>query len=106
MANFQELQSLYSRGDPASDLLFDKVKGGILIVADIVYKEVPGTDKRRAWAAAAFRGPGASAQEMWGALMASGKTLTTAQILALSDATIQSGILAAVDLFAPTIPTV
>lgn len=103
MATFAELNVLYMRGTNESEALFARVMGGVLVVADLVFAENPGTNARRAWAAAALRNPTGSAQEMWGKLLAGGKALTTVNILALSDTAIQSGILSAVDLFAPVV---
>lgn len=103
MATLAELGTLYSRGTPESEVLLDKVKAAVLIAAEAIRVEaaaVPNHNDRFAWAKGAFVDPRAKAVQMWGAILAANATSTTVQILGASEASIQTAVNNAVNIFA------
>lgn len=98
MATYAELFDLLN--DAA---LRNKVAVAVMIAADTVRQEDPGTTNhanRLLWAKDALTNPKTMAQRMYPALLAVNNTLTVAQIQGATDAGIQSTVNNAIDIFA------
>ena len=86
-----------------SATLNNKVRVACIIAAETVRTElatVTGHDKRLAWAKSVFSNPEAEARRMLWAVLAQNKAATLAAITGASDASVQSAVDAAVDVFA------
>ena len=98
MASYEELGTLFS-----NDVLKSRVTAATWIAAIGVQEEDPGTANhanRLRWADTVFGNPLAVGQRMLIALLVDNKDNTEAQILAASDATIQTKVDAKVNDFA------
>ena len=101
MATYIELNNLASGGE--GTILKTKIKVAIIIAAEAIRSEevtVDNHSNRMIWAAAAFTNPGAMAEKMLWALLAQNASAEATIIAGASDTTIQSGVNAAVDIFA------
>lgn len=79
------------------------IRVACVIAAEAIRTEVTGTANhanRMLWAKAVFQNPGAEAQRMVWAVLAQNKSATLAAITGASDATVQTAVNAAVDVFA------
>lgn len=102
-ASLLELSQLYSKGTDGSKELFDEIVAAVLVAADTIYDEDPGTTNhtnRVIWAKQALQNPVAKAEEMYGAVLAENSGAAVSAIEGASDASIQSNVDAAIDLFA------
>jgi len=98
MATYVELAGLFTNND-----LQLKIEVAITIAAEAVRSEVDTTTNhanRLLWAKDAFRDPRGMRDQMLKAMLAQNKTASTATILAATDATIQTAVEAAIDIFA------
>jgi len=98
MATYTELRQLFASGD-----LKNKVEVACIVAAETIRNEEAATDNhanRLLWAKAAFRNPNAIRDQMLMALLAANKSATVSEITGVDDATLQSLVDAAVDLFA------
>lgn len=86
MATYQELRGLFTDSD-----LFEKMEVAIIISANNLIATSP-TINDKAWAAHVFTSPGTEAGKALMAIIAENATLSTAQILAATDSTIQTKI--------------
>ena len=96
MATYAEI--LAAAEDPT---LLNKCRVAVIVSADTVRAESAGTTNhtaRLAWASKATRDPVSEAKRALWCALAQNKALTSAQILAASDAAIQSAVDAAIDL--------
>ena len=86
-----------------NDTLNRKLRVAVIIAAETVRTESPATTNhtaRIAWAKQVFANPIAEAQRMLWAVLAQNQSATLAQITGASDATVQSAVDAAIDVFA------
>lgn len=86
-----------------NSVLQDRILVAVAVAAEMIRTdESPpaNEDQRLAWAGQAMLDPKAEAQRMLWAVLAANKDATTAQILDADDATLQSKVDDAVDLFA------
>lgn len=98
MATYDELLSASENAD-----LFKKVRVAVIVAAEVVRTElgtVPNHTNRLIWAKAVFTNPLAEVQRMMMAVLAKNRTFTLNQIITASDATVQTAVNAAVDMFA------
>jgi len=98
MATYLELRQLFTHGD-----LRNKVEAAIIIAAEGVYAEDPGTvnhANRIAWAKAVLLNPGTARDRFLMVVLAANKDASVAVITGASDAAIQTKVDDAVDLFA------
>lgn len=90
-----------------NETLRNKIKVANVIAAEVVRTEANGTpnhDNRMVWAKTVFTDPEGTARRMVWAVLAQNSTATLAQITGASDATVQSAVNAAVDVFANGLP--
>lgn len=98
MATYTEIRQLY-----ASDSLRNLIEVAVIVAAEAIRTEDAGTANhanRLLWAKQAFDNPLGVAQKMLMALLAANKASTVAQITQASDATIQTAVNNAVNVFA------
>lgn len=98
MATYTELFALKNHSD-----LQDKVAVACIIAAETIQDEdvgVPNHDNRMIWAKAAFDNPIGTAKGMLWALLAANKAQAVGAITGAADATIQTAVDAAVNVFA------
>ncbi|MFS2027071.1 hypothetical protein [Massilia sp. CT11-137] len=87
----------------ANDMLRQKVRVACVIAAEKVRTEATGTTNhaaRMAWAKAVYANPEAEGNRMVWAVLAQNAGVTLAQIIGATDATVQTAVDAAVDVFA------
>lgn len=80
-----------------------KIRVACIIAAEAIRTEVVGATNhanRMLWAKAVFQNPPAEATRMVWAVLAQNRTATLAAIVGASDATVQTAVSAAVDVFA------
>ena len=105
MATYEELYEV-GASDPKlarAKALQEKVTVALAIAAETIYGEdvgVPNHVNRLIWAKQAFASPGGKKSEMLFALLAQNAGSTIDAILTASDATVQTAVDAAVDVFA------
>lgn len=83
--------------------LMGKIRVAVIIAAEAVRVENTGTANhanRLKWAKRAYENPDAEAQRMMRAVLAQNASATLGQITGASDATVQTAVNAAVDVFA------
>lgn len=98
MATYDELFGLQ-----ANDSLRNRIAVACIVAAEAIRTENANTANhanRLLWAKAVFANPQGEAQRMLWAVLAQNKTATVAQITGATDATIQTAVSAAVDVFA------
>jgi len=98
MATNLELRQLFQHGD-----LRNRIEPGCIIAATAVLNEAPGTENhsnRVIWALAVFENPSMMAARMHMALLGKFKDSTTAQIMGVADATLNTAIADLVNAFA------
>ncbi len=98
MATYAELLSLY-----ANDDLFNKVRVACWVAADTIRAEseaTPNHAKRVEWAKTVFTNPDGEARKMTAAVLAQNKSATVAAIIGATDATVQTAVDNAVNVFA------
>lgn len=98
MATYTELFGLNNNSD-----LRNKITVACIVAAETIRTElvtVPNHANRLSWASVVFANPAREAERLTWAVLAQNKTATVAQITAASDATIQTAVDAAVDVFA------
>ena len=98
MPSYAEIYNLASNSD-----LIAKVTSAIAIAAEEIRAEDPITenhDQRVAWAVRALFNPDGEARKLMWILLAQNAAATTAQITGATDATIQTAVDAALELFA------
>jgi hypothetical protein len=98
MATYQEL--LDASSDPTLNV---KLRVAVVIAAEVVRTENPATTNhanRLKWAFNVFANPDGEARRMMWAVLAQNAAVPLATILAASDATVQTAVNAAVDVFA------
>ena len=98
MATYLELRQVSTDSD-----LQDKVTVAITVAANAILNEDPGTSNhanRLIWAKDAFNNPRGLMPGVMAAVISANKDAIVANILGASDATIQTAVDAAVDLFA------
>jgi len=93
MATYVELHAEFG-----NETLIAKVEVAVLIAADTLLGDTPD-DSDRKWASAVYENPRREALKAWKALLAANNGATLANILASTDATIQT----AVDAIAPAL---
>ena len=98
MATYTELYGLLS-----NSTLRNRIAVACVIAAEAIRTEDGGTvnhANRLTWAKAVFVDPASEASRMMMAVLAANNTLTTVQVLAASDAVLQTAVNAAVNVFA------
>lgn len=98
MATYLELRQLFGNGD-----LLNRIEVAVIVAAETIRNENEATTNhanRLLWAKEVFGAPRPSAEKMLMALLAANKALTTAQLLAAADATLQTAVDNAVNIFA------
>lgn len=98
MATYAEL--LQAEQDPA---LHNKIRVAVVIAAEIVRTESNATSNhanRLVWAKGAYGDPDLEVKRMKRAVLAQNKTATYAAIVGADDATVQSAVNNAIDVFA------
>ncbi len=98
MATYLELRQLFENGD-----LLNKIDVACIIAAEAIRVEAPATANhanRLLWATSVFADPRPASRKMLMAMLASNAALTSAQIIAATDAILQTKVTAAVDIFA------
>jgi hypothetical protein len=98
MATYLELRQLYGNGD-----LLNRIEVAAIIAADAVRVEDAGTTNhanRLLWAKATFTSSRSVAEQMLKALLAANKDLTVAQLTGATDASLQTAVNNAVNIFA------
>jgi len=98
MATYAELLTA-----SANDVLRQKVRVAVVIAAEKVRTESTGVANhanRLTWAKGVYAGPETEANRMIWAVLAQNAAATFAQITGASDATVQTAVDAAVDVFA------
>lgn len=98
MATYIELRQLFGNGD-----LLNRVEVGCIVAAHAIYAEAPETANhanRLVWAVQTMTQPRFAAEKMLMSLLAANKTAAVGTISGASDATIQSAVDAAINLFA------
>lgn len=98
MATYAELKSASENGP-----LLDKIKVACIIAAEKIRTESAQTSNhatRLLWAKATYADPVSEAKRMMWAVLAQNQAATSAQILGATDATVQTAVDAAVDVFA------
>lgn len=86
-----------------NDALLRKIRVACIVAAEKVRTEavdVPNHANRLVWAKAVFQDPTAEATRMTWAVLAQNRAFTLAQITGADDATVQSAVDAAVNVFA------
>jgi nucleoid-associated protein YgaU len=98
MATYAELLTAFEDAE-----LRKKIRVAVVVAAEIVRTEASGganSANRRKWAKEVFLNPTASIDAIVWAVLAANRTAPLAAILAASDATVQTAVNAAVDVFA------
>lgn len=98
MATYQEL--LVASSDPTLNV---KLRVAVVIAAEVVRTELVSTANhvnRLKWAMNVFQSPDAEAKRMIWAVLAQNAAATLASIVGASDATVQTAVNAAIDVFA------
>lgn len=98
MATYNELRQLFSHGD-----LHNRVEVACVIAAEAIRNESDQTANhanRLKWAQTAFENPRGVADKILMSLLAANKAAAVGSITGASDATVQSAVDAAVNLFA------
>lgn len=98
MATYAELLTA-----SANDVLVQKIRVAVVISAEKIRTEATGTTNhanRLIWAKAAYANPELEAKRMVWAVLAQNAAATYAAIIGASDATVQTAVDAAVDVFA------
>lgn len=98
MATYTELRNLFG-----NDSLRNKIEVAVIVAAEAIRTEDGGTANhanRLIWAKRAFENPISVSTQMLMALLAANAGATVAQITGASDATIQTLVNAAVNVFA------
>jgi hypothetical protein len=98
MATYDELYALKD-----NTTMLARVAVACVIAAEAIRTEATSSAnhlQRVRWAARVFADPVAEAARMWWAVLAQNKAATSAQITGATDATIQTAVAAAVDVFA------
>lgn len=98
MATYEELRTLFGHNE-----LKNRVEVACIVAAETIRTEAEGTENhvnRLAWAKTAFANPKASAGQMLMALLAGNLDSTVENIIAVTDAALQTLVDAAVDIFA------
>lgn len=98
MATYSELRSLFGHDD-----LRNKIEVAVIVAAEAIRNEDGGTANhanRLLWAKAAFVSPRSVAERMLMCLLAANKTQAVGTITGASDATVQTAVDAAVNIFA------
>lgn len=98
MAAYDEIYDLWYESK-----LKNKVTVAVIVVAEIIHGEVettPNHTNRLIWAIEALEAPVTKAGSMYRLILAENKDMTVAQILGVSDTTIQNAVDETVDLFA------
>ena len=98
MATYTELANL-----AGNNILLDRIAVAITIAADAIVSEDVATANhanRLVWAKSAFSNPAAQAKPILNALLAANKGASEAQIIASTDAAIQTNVNAVIDIFA------
>jgi hypothetical protein len=98
MATYIELLDIAST--PSGDALRRRLRIAVVVAADLIRQETPGTPERRAWARTALENPDAAARQMEWAVLAQNRAATVAQITGASDADVQNAVNSAVNLVA------
>jgi hypothetical protein len=102
MSTLAELAVLHARGTNEANLLLDRVRAAVLVVAEGIRVEatsVANHTERLVWARDAFIDPRARAEELWGAILGANSTFSIAQITGASDAAIIDAVNSTVDSF-------
>lgn len=94
MATLAELTGLL--GDPGA--LGPKIRGALLIEAQIIVSNGSATALQKAWAKACFAGPEAFADSALAAVLAANNTATVAAIQTASDASVQTAVHAVIPI--------
>lgn len=98
MATYLELRSLYGHGD-----LLNRIEVACIVAAETIRTEadsVTNHANRLKWAKATYSAPRPAAEKMLMSLLAANKALTVAQLTSVSDASIQTAVDAAANIFA------
>lgn len=98
MATYAELLSASE-----NETLQKKLRVAVVIAAEVVRTEadtVPKHAERLAWAKQVFIDPSPQAERMMWAVLAQNRAFTLAQIVGADDATVQSAVNNAIDVFA------
>ena len=98
MATYAELLTASS-----NEVLINKIRVAVVVAAEIVRTElssVANHANRLVWAKAVFFNPDAEARRMIWAVLAQNRAATLAAIVGEDDATVQTAVNAAVDVFA------
>jgi len=98
MASYEEL--LVAGAD---DALNRKVRVAVVVAAETIYEESPGTPNHQAridWAQLTIASPKGAAEQMMPAMLAKEKNETLADIVGMTDAEVQTSVDSIVDLFA------
>ena len=98
MATYMELRQLFADGD-----LKNKLEVAVIVAAEAIRTKDPETANhayRLAWAKSAFQNPNGIRDQMLMALLAGNKDQTVATIQGATDATLQTLVNAAVNVFA------
>ena len=98
MATYNELLTASS-----NEGLINKIKVAVVVAAEIIRTELVNTPKhpeRLIWAKQVFTNPDAEVNRMVWAVLAQNRAATLVQITGADDATVQTAVNAAVDVFA------
>ncbi len=98
MATYDEL--LTANGNQA---LLNKVRVAVVVAATEIMTEAPATNNhpnRLIWAKTVFANPALAATQMMWPVLAQNKAFTLAQITGADDATVQTAVNAAINVFA------
>jgi hypothetical protein len=98
MATYDELRQLFSHGG-----LHNRVEVACIVAAEAIRGEsdqIPNHANRLKWAQSAFNDPRSVSDKILMSVLAANKAVAVAAITGASDATLQSAVNTAVDLFA------
>jgi hypothetical protein len=98
MATYLELRSLYGHGD-----LLNRIEVACIVSAETIRTEadsVTNHANRLKWAKATYGSSRAAAEKMLMSLLAANKALTSAQLISVTDAALQTAVDSAVNIFA------
>lgn len=95
MASLKELFDLSSDSE-----LLNRITSAVVIAAEAIRNEDPGSAIRLAWAASAFESPRREARRMLWAMLAAHAGASAENITGASDEQVQSAVNDAVDVFA------
>jgi hypothetical protein len=98
MATYAELLTAFEDAG-----LRNKIRVAVVVAAEIVRNEPsngPNNANRRKWAREVFMNPTASIDSLVWAVLAANRAAPLATILSASDATVQTAVTAAIDVFA------